>query len=134
MKNTSIVNNVRLAGTLAWVSIAYLACSVGNFSSVPDGSNCELNLNAVCARVVETYPREPTIRPADVEPTRGAQVDLLIMPIEMPDGELAAEVDCYTSLTDDSSWLVYTHLAIPPDSQQSVKYLREQELCNKITA
>jgi hypothetical protein len=131
MKNISIVKNVRLVGTLALVSIAILGCGVGNFGSVSYESNCELNLNAVCARIIEAYRGKPSTRTAGVEPARGAQVELLIMPIKMPDGALAAEVDCYTGVTDDGSWLVYAHLAIPPDSQQSVKYLREQELCSK---
>jgi len=29
----------------------------------------------------------------------------------------------------NGSWLVYTHVAIPPRSQQAVEHLRNQDLC-----
>lgn len=109
MKTLSIVKNVRLTGILTLLSIAFLGCSAGN-GSVADQSNCELNLDAVCSRITETLSAKLATLRAHVGPSRGPRLELLIIPVKMPGGELAAEVDCYASLSADSSWLVYAHL------------------------
>jgi hypothetical protein len=56
-------------------------------------------------------------------------VKVRFMPVSLPGGELAAEVDCYVNVDPNGSWLVYAHVAIQPSSPQAVEQLRNQDLC-----
>ena len=53
----------------------------------------------------------------------------LVAPLRSPRGELSAEVDCYVNVDSRRSWLVYAHVAIPPESPEAVENLRNQDLC-----
>jgi hypothetical protein len=69
-----------------------------------------------------------TVRPVQVAPSRSPHLVPLVSPVTLPGGELAAEVDCHVNVDPGGSWLVYAHVAIPPNSPQAAEHLRNQDL------
>jgi len=116
-------------GTVALALFALTGCSVRSFEPAPESPRCELNANAVCASAIENYLAAESVRPAKVVLSNSPRLVPLVAPVTLPGGELAAEVDCYVNVDPNGSWLVYTHVAIPPESSQAVEHLRNQDLC-----
>jgi hypothetical protein len=116
-------------GFLTFASIAFLGCSASNVSPVSERTSCELNVGAVCARAMENYLAEHETWSIRAGPRKTSEVVPLVVPMKMLDGELAAEVDCYMSISADGPWLVDAHVAIQPRSQRAVEYLLDQEVC-----
>jgi hypothetical protein len=116
-------------GTLALALFALAGCSAQSIDLAPEPLRCELNANAVCASAIENYIAAEAVRPARAAPSRNPHLVPLIAPLTSPGGELIAEVDCYVNVDPDGSWLVYAHVAIPPESPQAVEHLRNQDLC-----
>jgi hypothetical protein len=115
--------------TLALALFALAGCSARSIDLAHEPPRCELNANAVCASAIENYLAAEAARPARTVPPRSPHLVPLVAPVTLPGGELAAEVDCYVNVDPGESWLVYAHVAIPPESSQAVEHLRNQELC-----
>lgn len=58
-----------------------------------------------------------------------ARVVPFVVPVFDKKGTMAAEVDCYANTDSHSYSIVRSDLAIPPASEESVAYLRDQRLC-----
>jgi hypothetical protein len=116
-------------GALGAALFALAGCSVRSAEPAPERPRCELNANAVCASAIENYLAAEAARPAQTAPSKSPHLVPLVAPVSLPGGELAAEVDCYVNVDRGGSWLVYAHVAIPPESSQAVEHLRNQELC-----
>jgi hypothetical protein len=128
MKKLNILENVAF-GFLTLASIAFLGCSASNVSATPGQTSCELNVNALCTKAMAGYLADQATRFPRAGPGKGSPSVPLVVPVKMPDGELAAEVDCDLSVSADGPWLVDARVTIQPSSQQAVEYLLDQELC-----
>lgn len=117
------------SGTMALALFALTGCSARSIDLTPEPPRCELNANAVCASAIENYLAAEAVRPARAARPKSPHLVPLVAPLTSPGGELAAEVDCYVNVDSDRSWLVYAHVAIPPESSQAIEHLRNQELC-----
>lgn len=116
-------------GTLALALFALAGCSARSVDPAPEPPRCELNANAVCANAIENYLATAAVLPPRAAPSKSPHLVPLIAPLKSPGGELAAEVDCYVNVDPNGSWLVYAHVAIPPESPQAVEHLRNQDMC-----
>ena len=122
-------NDLKKIALGALALIAFAGCSAQNVEPAPEPPRCELNANAVCASAIENYFAADAVRPAQATPSNSPHLVPLVAPVTLPGGELVAEVDCYVNVDPNGSWLVYTHVAIPPRSQQALEHLRNQDLC-----
>jgi hypothetical protein len=116
-------------GTLAVALFALAGCSARGVDLAAEPPRGKLNANAVCANAIENYLTAETVRPAQAAPSKNSHLVLLVAPLTLPGGELAAEVDCYVNVDPNGSRVVYAHVAIPPESPQAVEHLRNQDLC-----
>jgi hypothetical protein len=116
-------------GSLALTLFALAGCSARSIDLAPEPPRRELNANAVCASAIENYLAAEVVRPMPGAPSKNPHLVPLIAPLTSRGGELAAEVDCYVNVDPEGSWLVYAHVAIPPESPQAVEHLRNQDLC-----
>jgi hypothetical protein len=128
MRKLNVLKNIALC-FLMLASFAFLGCSASNVTAMPGQTSCELNVDALCARAMESYFAEQVTPFAPAGPRKGSPLVPLVVPVKMPDGELAAEVDCDMSVSADGPWLVDAQITIQPSSQQAVEYLLNQELC-----
>jgi hypothetical protein len=119
-----------ILGTLMLALSGLVGCSSSGPQPATHQASCEISVDAVCASAIGNYFAEHTERPVQVGPAKNSMLLPFVAPVKMPSGEVAAEVDCYTSIGSDGSWwLVYAHVAMPPRSQSAAKRLRDQELC-----
>ena len=116
-------------GTLALALFALAGCSARSVDLAAEPPRCELSANAICASAIENYLTAGAVRLAQAAPSKSPHLVPLVAPVSLPGGELAAEVDCYVNVDPGGSWLVYAHVAIPPESSQAIERLRSQELC-----
>jgi hypothetical protein len=116
-------------GTLAVALFALAGCSARSVDLAAEPPRCELNANAICSSAIENNLSAGAVRLAQAAPSKSPHLVPLVAPVSLPGGELAAEVDCYVNVDPGGSWLVYAHVAIPPESSQAVEHLRNQELC-----
>jgi hypothetical protein len=116
-------------GALGAALFALAGCSVRSAEPAPERPRCELNANAVCASAIENYLAAEAARPAQTAPPRSPHLVPLVAPVTLSGGELAAEVDCYVNVDPNGTWLVYAHVAIPPNSPQVAEHLRDKDLC-----
>jgi len=116
-------------GALGVALFAFAGCSVRSADPAPERPRCELNANAVCASAIENYLAAEAARPAQTAQSRSPYLVPLVAPVTLPGGELAAEVDCYVNVDPNGTWLVYAHVAIPPNSPQVAEHLRDKDLC-----
>jgi hypothetical protein len=111
-------------GFLALAAIALCGCS----TSRPQ-SSCEPLVAQVCASTAEAQLHDGTLMVGySLRPTE-AQVVPFVVPVLRQDGALATEVDCYANTDSHSYSIVRADLAIPPESQESVDFLRHRHLC-----
>jgi hypothetical protein len=116
-------------GTLVLALFAIAGCSARSIGPAPEPPRCELDAKAVCASAIENYLAAEAVRPAQAALSRSPHLVPLVAPVTLPGGELAVEVDCYLNVDPNGSWLVYAHVAIPPNSPQAAEHLRNQDLC-----
>lgn len=91
--------------------------------------DCHLKTAQICSRAAEAQLRGGALSVSYAFKPEDARVELLIVPVFRPDGALAAEVDCYANTDSHSYSIVQSDLAIPPESERSVDFLRERDLC-----
>jgi hypothetical protein len=118
-------------GTLAVALSALAGCSARSVELATEPPRCELNANAVCASAIENYLTAEAVRLAQAAPSKSRQLVPLVAPLTLSGGELAAEVDCYVNVDPNGAWLVYAHVAIPPESPQVAERLRDKDLCTE---
>jgi hypothetical protein len=128
VKNRNDLKEIML-GTLAVALCALAGCSARSVDLAAEPPRCELNTNAVCASAIENSLTAEAVRLAQAAPSKSPHLVALVAPLALPGGELAAEVDCYVNVDLNGSWVVYAHVAIPPESPQAVEHLRNQDLC-----
>ena len=116
------------------VQMLILLTLIGCGARIPlaesEGTGCELDLNAVCARAIENYTAVGEI----VQSTRRelpnpAQLVPLVVPIALTTKDQTADVDCYFSVDSKGPWLVYAHEIVLPPSSKVGDALREQDFC-----
>jgi hypothetical protein len=119
MKNTS-----RLLALA--VAIAISGCSES--TSRPRAS-CELMTAQICSLAAESQLHDRALAVSYEFRPSEARVVPFVVPVTGNDGVLAAEVDCYVNTDSRSYSIVRSDLAIPPESQESIDFLRDRHLC-----
>jgi hypothetical protein len=109
--------------------MAFLGGGARNVSAMVGQMSCELSVEALCTRTMASYLAEQATEFARAKPRKGSPLVPSVVPLKMPNGELAAEVECNMSVGAQGPWLVDARLTIQPSSQQAVDYLLDQELC-----
>jgi hypothetical protein len=98
-------------------------------SAIQPQTRCELMTAQICSRAAEAQMRSGALTVSYTFRPEDERVVLLVVPVFRQDGALAAEVDCYANTDSHSYSLVRSGLAIPPESQESVDFLRSRQLC-----
>ena len=111
---------------LPLVALAFAGCSV---STIQPQARCELMTAQICSRAEEAQMRSGALTVSYPFRPEDSRIVLLVVPVFRQDGALAAEVDCYASTDSHSYLIVRSGIAIPPDSQESVEFLRSRQLC-----
>ena len=83
----------------------------------------------ICSRAAETQRRDGTLPVSYSSRPEEPQVVPLVVPVLRQNGALATEVDCYVNTDSHGLSIVHSDLAIPPESQESVDFLRTRHLC-----
>jgi hypothetical protein len=128
VKKRSDLKKIAL-GAVGAVLFALAGCSARSVDLAAEPPRCELNANAICASAIENYLTAGAVRLAQAAPSKSPHLVPLVAPVTLRGGELAAEVDCYVNVDPNGTWLVYAHVAIPPESSKAIEHLRNQELC-----
>jgi len=111
-------------GFLALAAIALCGCS----TSRPQ-SSCVPMVAEICARAAEAQLHDGTLMIGYSSRPEETQLVPLVVPVLRQDGALAAEVDCYANTDSHTYSIVRSDLAISPESQESVDFLRDRHLC-----
>ena len=111
-------------GFLALAAIALCGCS----TSRPQ-SSCVPMVAEICARAAEAQLHDGTLMIGYSSRPEETQLVPLVVPVLRQDGALAAEVDCYANTDSHTYSIVRSDLAISPESQESVDFLRDRRLC-----
>lgn len=119
MKNTSELLAVAIA-------IALSGCSES--ASRPPAS-CELMTSQICSLAAESQLHDGGLAVSYAFRSEEARVVPFVVPVTRKDGALVAEVDCYANTDSHSYSIIRSDLAIPPESQESVDFLRDRHLC-----
>ena len=113
-------------GFLAAAAIALAGCSA---SKVQPDLSCELATAQICSSAAEAQLHDGTLTIAHSSRPDEPQVVPFVVPVFRQDGVLAAAVDCYAGTDSRTYFLVRSDLAIPPQSEESVNFLRNRNLC-----
>jgi hypothetical protein len=116
-------NKVRI---LAFAAIALAGCSESASRRL---SSCEPMVAQICSSAAEAQLHDGTMRVGYSSKPEDAQVVPFVVPVFRPDGSLATEVDCYVNTDSHTYSLVRSDIAIPPESRESVDFLRDRHLC-----
>jgi hypothetical protein len=108
------------------LAIALAGCSE---IAVRPQPSCDLMTAEVCSGAAEAQLRSGALAVAYTFKPEDARVIPFVVPLFRQDGALAAEVDCYVNTDSHSYSIIRSALAIPPESEQSVDFLRERHLC-----
>lgn len=108
------------------VAIALAGCS--ELASPPQ-SSCEVRVEQICSRAAAAQMLDGTLAVNYSSRPEEPQVVPLIVPVSQQNGALAAEVDCYVNTESQNISIVHADLAIPPQSEESVEFLRSRNLC-----
>ena len=111
-------------GFLALAAIALCGCS----TSRPQ-SSCVPMVAEICARAAEAQLHDGTLMIGYSSRPEETQLVPFVVPVLRQDGALAAEVDCYANTDSHTYSIVRSDLAISPESQESVDFLRDRHLC-----
>ena len=111
----------------ASLTVALIGCAAPAIQSRP---TCELRLTEICSRAAEAKLQDSTLV-VDYSPQPGEAPPVvpLVVPLLRPDGGLAAEVDCYTETDSHTYSIIQSNVAIPPESQESLDFLKSRHLC-----
>jgi hypothetical protein len=112
------------SGFLALAAIVLAGCSTSR-----QQSSCEPMAAQICSSAAEAQLHDGTLMVGYSSRPEEARVVPFVVPVLRKDGALAAEVDCYANTDSHSFSIVRSDLAIPPESQESVDFLRDRHLC-----
>lgn len=115
----------RTFGFLA-LAIALAGCSE---VTVRPQQGCDLMTAEICSHAADAQLNSGALAVSYAFEPEDARVVPFVVPVLRPDGALAAEVDCYANTDSHSYSIIRSDLAIPPESEQSVDFLRERHLC-----
>jgi len=107
-------------------AIALAGCS--ELASPPQ-SSCKVMVEQICSSAAATQLLDGTLAVSYSSRPEEPQVVPLIVPVSQQNGALAAEVDCYVNTESRNISIVHSDLAIPPQSEESVEFLRSRHLC-----
>jgi hypothetical protein len=82
----------------ALVLFALSGCSTRTLALGREQSGCDLSVNTVCARAIDSYLADETLQPVQVASSKGPLLVPIVAPATLPGGELAVEVDCYVDV------------------------------------
>ena len=108
------------------LAIALAGCS--ELAQQPQ-SSCAVMVEQICSRAAAAQLLDGTLAVNYSSRPEEPQVVPLIVPVSQQDGALAAEVDCYVNTESRNFSIVHSDLAIPPQTQESVEFLRSRHLC-----
>lgn len=111
---------------LAVTAAALAGCSASTRQSQ---SSCELKTAQICSSAAEAQLSDGTLMVGYSSQPGEGQVVPYVAPVFRQDGTLAAEVDCYANTDSHIYSIVRSYLAIPPESQDSIHFLRDRHLC-----
>jgi hypothetical protein len=111
-------------GFLALAAIALAGCS----QSLQQ-FRCEPMVAQICSSAVEAQLHESTLTVGYSSRPEEARVVPFVVPVFRQDGALATEVDCYANTDSHTYSIVRSDLAIRPESQESIDFLRDRHLC-----
>ena len=111
---------------LALATIALAGCSEAANRPL---ASCEPMVAQICSNAAETQLHDGTLMVGYSSQPEEARVVPFVVPVFRRDGSLATEVDCYANTDSHTYSIVRSDLAIPPASQESVDFLRDQHLC-----
>ena len=109
------VSVIALAGCAAWIPQPQLTC--------------EVEVLKICSRAVDAQLQNGSLTVSFSPQQDEGRVVPIIVPVLRQDGALAAEVDCYADIDAHTYSIVQSALAIPPESEESVGFLRQRHLC-----
>jgi hypothetical protein len=110
-------------GFLALAAMALAGCSTSS-----QQSTCEPMVAQICSSAVEAQLHDGTLTVGYSSRPREARVVPFVVPVFRRDGALATEVDCYANTDSHTYSIVRSDLAIPPESQKSIDFLRDRHL------
>jgi hypothetical protein len=116
----------RLGILVVLAAIALAGCS--ELAPQPQ-SNCEVMVEQICSRAAAAQVLDGALPVNYSSRPQEPQVVPLVVPVSRQNGALAAEVDCYVNTESGNISIVHSDLAIPPESQESVEFLRSRHLC-----
>jgi len=108
------------------LAIALAGCS--ELAQQPQ-SSCAVMVEQICSRAAAAQLLDGTLAVNYSSRPEEPQVVPLIVPVSQQNGALAAEVDCYVNTESRNISIVHSDLAIPPQTQESVEFLRSRHLC-----
>lgn len=109
---------------LVFASVALVGCATNR-----PQPTCEPMVAQICSRAAEAQIQAGTLMVGYSSRPDEAQVVPFVVPVFRQDGVLAAEVDCYANTDSRTYSLVRSDLVIPPQSEESVDFLRSRHLC-----
>jgi hypothetical protein len=92
-------------------------------------ASCQPMVAQICSNAAETQLHDGTLMVGYSSQPEEERVVPFVVPVFRRDGSLATEVDCYANTDSHTYSIVRSDLAIPPASQESVDFLRDQHLC-----
>ncbi len=116
-------------GVVALCSLMLSACSGQEELSDRQPPKCHLLASEVCGDIMEAGLHTGATPISDTARLENARVLPLVIPVSLPNGDLAAVIDCYVNTDLRSYSIVRARVAIPPRSPRAVEYLRDQQLC-----
>jgi hypothetical protein len=111
---------------LALATVALAGCSEAANRPL---SSCEPLVAQICSSGVEAQLHDGTLIVGHLSRPDEARVVPFVVPVFRQDGALATEVDCYANTNSHSYSLVRSDLAIPPATEESIQFLKDQHLC-----
>jgi hypothetical protein len=113
-------------GILALATIALAGCSQAANKPL---SSCEPKVVQICSTAAEAQLHDGTLMVGYSSQPEDARVVPFVVAVFRQDGALATEVDCYVNTNSHTYSIVRSDIAIPPQSQESVDFLRDRHLC-----
>ena len=113
-------------GFLAVAAIALAGCSA---SKVQPDLSCELATAQICLSAAEAQLHDGTLTIAYSSRPDEPQVVPFVVPVFRQDGVLAAAVDCYARHRFSNLLSSSLGPCDPPESEESVNFLRNRNLC-----
>lgn len=93
-------------------------------------SSCEVMAARICSGAAEAQLQSGALTVSYTSQPEDAHVVPFVVPVFRQDGALAGEVDCYANTDSHTYSIVRSDLAIPPASEESVDFLRNEHLCD----